>query len=88
MVQTISPQDVEERLAEILTRISGQRDEFIIEGDGKPLAAMVSVEKLDQLRRAARLHLLSVLDRDDQEIPQRQADLLANEAKHESRRGG
>jgi hypothetical protein len=52
---------------------------------------VVPVERLEQMQRAAELHLLEVLEREKSEVPQAEADALANEAKHRSRtkrRGG
>ena len=40
-----------------------RHDEFIIERKGKPLAALVPVERLEQMRRFARQHALEVLER-------------------------
>ena len=45
------------------------------------------LEKLEQLERAARGHLRSLMARQRNSISQSEADQLANEAKHESRSG-
>jgi hypothetical protein len=60
--------------------------QFLIEHKGKASEAMVPVERLEQMQQAARLHLLSALDQKSEGISQSQADQLANEAKHGTRR--
>lgn len=87
MKKTVSTIDVRKQLGEILDRVALRYDEFIIERRGKALAAVVPVQKLEQLERAARGHLLSLMARQRGAISQSEADQIANEAKHESRRG-
>lgn len=86
MIETVSTLEIRQRLGDLLNRVALRHDEFVIERKGKPLAAMVPVERLEQMQQAARLHLLSVLDRRSEGISQRQADQLADEAKHRTRR--
>jgi prevent-host-death family protein len=69
MIAKISTLEVRQRLGDILNRVALRNDQFIIERKGKPLAAVVPVERLEQMRRAARMHLLQVLER--QEKPRR-----------------
>jgi hypothetical protein len=47
----------------MLNRVALRQDEFIIERKGKPLAALVPVERLEQMRRFARRHALDALER-------------------------
>ena len=47
----------------MLNRVALRHDEFIIERKGKPLAALVPVERLEQMRRFARHHALDVMER-------------------------
>lgn len=86
MIETVSTLEIRQRLGDLLNRVALRHDEFVIERKGKPLAAMVPVERLEQMQQAARLHLLSVLDRRSEGISQRRADQLADEAKHRTRR--
>ena len=86
MVQRISTLDIRQRLGAILNRLFLRHDEFIVERKGKPLAAVVPVEKLDQLERLARLHLRETLAPRAPTPSQEEADALANEAKHRSRK--
>lgn len=86
MIETVSTLEIRQRLGDLLNRVALRHDEFIIERKGKPLAAMVPVERLEQMQQAARMHLLSILARNSEGISQRQADELADEAKHRTRR--
>lgn len=84
--QNITTLDVRKRLGELLDRVALRRDHFIISRRGRPLAAIVSLEQMEQLQRAAKLHLLDVLDRPGKAVSAAEADKLADEAKHRSRR--
>ena len=55
--------EVRQRIGDMLNRVALRHDEFIIERKGKPLAALVPVERLEQMRRFARRHALEVLER-------------------------
>ena len=63
MVDKVSTMEVRQRIGDMLNRVALRHDEFIIERKGKPLAALVSVERLEQMRRFARRHALDVLGR-------------------------
>jgi prevent-host-death family protein len=63
MTERISTIDVRRRIGDILNRVAHRHDEFIIERKGKPLAALVPVERLEQMRRFARAHALEFLER-------------------------
>lgn len=82
MTQKVSTLDIRQKLGDILNRVALRHDQFIIERKGKALAAVVPVERLERMQRAARLHLLAVLDRQPGDLSQEQADRLADEAKH------
>ena len=92
MTRTISTMEARRQLGDILNRVALRHDQYIIERKGQALAAVVPVERLEQMQRAAELHLLDVLEREPpEELPQAEADALANEAKHRTRtrqRGG
>jgi prevent-host-death family protein len=62
MTEKISTIDVRQRIGDLLNRVALRHDEFIIERKGKPLAALVSVERLDQMRRFARRRGLDLLE--------------------------
>src|SRR5438067_7885168 len=58
----VSTMDVRQRIGDMLNRVALRHDEFIIERKGKPLAALVPVERLEQMRRFARRHALEFMD--------------------------
>ena len=62
MADKVSTMEVRQRIGDLLNRVALRHDEFIIERKGKPLAALVSVERLEQMRRFARRHALSVME--------------------------
>ncbi len=62
MAEKVSTMDVRQRIGDMLNRVALRQDEFIIERKGKPLAALVPVERLEQMRRFARSHALNFLD--------------------------
>ena len=84
MKKTVSA--IEKQLGEMLDRVALRHDQFIIERKGKPLAAVVPIEKLEQLERAARSFLLALVERQRSSLTQAEADELADAAKHETRR--
>ena len=86
MTEKVSTMEVRKRLGDILNRVALRHDQFIIERNGRPMAAIVPVEKLEQLDRAARTHLLQVLKSQTVAVSQKDADRIADEAKHASRR--
>ena len=55
--------EVRQRIGDMLNRVALRHDEFVIERKGKPLAALVPVERLEQMRRFARRHALDVMAR-------------------------
>ena len=62
MAERVSTIDVRQRIGDMLNRVALRHDEFIIERKGKPLAALVPVERLEQIRRFARRHALQFLE--------------------------
>ena len=87
MAFKVSTLRIRQQLGEILNRVFLRHDEFIVERKGKPLAALVPVEKIYQMQIAAKLHLLQILQREDRhDFSQEEVDRLADEAKHESRK--
>ena len=86
MTEKVSTLEVRQKLGDILNRVALRHDQFIIERKGKPLAAMVPIETLAQMQRAARLHLRRVLDQQPGDLSQEDADRLANEATHRTRK--
>lgn len=88
MPEKISTLDVRQRIGDLLNRVALRRDEFIIERKGKPLAALVPLERLEQMRRFARRHALEVLERQHGgPLAEEQAMELALEAERWAREG-
>ena len=86
MTEKISTLEMRQRLGDILNRVALRSDQFIIERKGKPMAAVVPVERLEQMEWAARLQLLQVLERQSGVLSQAEADRIATEAKHRTRK--
>jgi prevent-host-death family protein len=79
--------DVRQRIGDLLNRVALRHDEFIIERKGKPLAALVPVERLEQMRRFARRHALEFMDQHQPSaLTDAQASELAADAKRWARR--
>ena len=62
MADRVSTIDVRQRIGDMLNRVALRHDEFIIERKGKALAALVPVQRLEQMRRFARRHALDVME--------------------------
>src|SRR5258705_13851915 len=62
MPETISTAHVRQRIGDLLNRVALRHDEFVIERKGQPLAALVPVERLEQMRSFARRHAMDFLE--------------------------
>lgn len=51
MAKQISAAEAKARLSELMTRVAEQGEHFLIERDGEPVAALVSVPELAQLEQ-------------------------------------
>lgn len=89
MTKKVSTMEVRARIGDLLNRVALRHDEFIIERKGKPLAALVPVERLEQMRQAARLGFTALLERQKRgpgsQLTERQALDLALAAQREVR---
>jgi prevent-host-death family protein len=85
LTKTVSTIEIRKHLGDILNRVALRHDQYIIERKGRPLAAVVPVEKLEWLEKAAQNHLLTVFERQKSTVSQKEADQLADEAKHKAR---
>ncbi len=63
MSERVSTMDVRARIGDMLNRVALRHDEFVIERKGKPLAALVSIERLEQMRRFAKHHAMAFMAR-------------------------
>ena len=87
MSEKVSTLDVRQRLGDMLNRVALRHDEFIIERKGKPLAALVPVYRLEQMRAFARRQALDMMARQKgSSLTDDEAMQLANEAKRWARR--
>lgn len=87
MTDKVSTIDVRQRLGDMLNRVVLRHDEFIIERKGKALAALVPVERLEQMRRFARRHALDFMaQQQDSDLTGKQATELALEAQRWARK--
>jgi antitoxin (DNA-binding transcriptional repressor) of toxin-antitoxin stability system len=86
MPEKVSTIDVRQRIGDMLNRIALRHDEFIIERKGKPLAALVPVERLAQMQRFARRQALDFMEaQEGGSLSEREADELALEAQKATR---
>lgn len=86
MTDKVSTMDVRARIGDMLNRVALRHDEFIIERKGKPLAALVPVERLEQMRRFARRHALEFMEQQRPGgLTDAQASELAADAKRRAR---
>ena len=90
MAEKVSTMDVRARIGDMLNRVALRHDEFVIERKGKPLAALVPVERLEQMRRFARQHALEFLERQKggpgEQLSEQEAMDVALEAQQVARR--
>jgi prevent-host-death family protein len=90
MGEKVSTMDVRARIGDMLNRVALRHDEFIIERKGKPLAALVPVERLEQMRRFAREHARDFIERQKKAAGDRLSDdealKVALEAQRAARR--
>jgi prevent-host-death family protein len=90
MAEKVSTMDVRARIGDMLNRVALRHDEFVIERKGKPLAALVPVERLEQMRRFARQHALEFLERQKggpgEQLSEQEAMEVALEAQQVARR--
>jgi prevent-host-death family protein len=89
MTEKVSTIDVRQRIGDLLNRVSLRHDEFIIERKGKALAALVPVERLEQMRRFARTQANAFLEQQKGSgLTEAQAADLGLEAQKWARRQG
>jgi prevent-host-death family protein len=91
MTEKVSTMDVRQRIGDLLNRVALRHDEFIIERKGKALAALVPVERLEQMRRAASGGLRDLLERQKagsgEHLSDKGAMALALAAQRSARKG-
>lgn len=85
MTSTLTAMEARQKFGEILNRVNLVHDQFIIERNGKALAAIVPIGILKELQASARRSVVQFLKPHDSELSDEEAMALANEAKKESR---
>src|SRR2546423_9586919 len=87
MPKRVSTTIFPERIGDLLNRVAPRHDEFVIDRKGKPLAALVPIERLEQMRRFARRHALELLEKQKQStVSEEQALEIALEAQRSARK--
>lgn len=87
MPDKVSTIEVRQRIGDMLNRVALRHDEFIIERKGRALAALVPVERLEQMRRFARRHALDFMEHQPENaLSDKQAAELALEAQRWARK--
>ena len=84
--EKISTMDVRARIGDLLNRVALRHDEFVIERKGKALAALVPVERIEQMRRFARQHGRAFLAEQKRASSDRLSDLKAMDIAFEAQR--
>ena len=86
MTEKVSTVGLRQRIADMIDRVALKQDEFVIERKGKPLAALVSIQRLEQMRRYAKGQALEFLGPPRRRpLSDRQAMELAIEAQEGAR---
>jgi len=87
MSEKVSTIDVRQRIGDMLNQVALTRDHFIIERKGKALAALVPIERLEQMRRFARRQALDFMEEQQAgPLTERGASDLALEAQRFARK--
>lgn len=89
MTERISALKVRQNLGEIINRVYLRNDEFIIERAGKPVAAVIPIQKLEQIQAAARGRIKEILEKNqkaNQDLPSVKTSGLVKEAVRETRK--
>jgi len=87
VTEKVSTMDVRQRIGDLLNRVALRHDEFVIERKGKPLAALVPIERLEQMRRFARRHALELLEQQKEStVSEEQALEISLEAQRSARK--
>ena len=87
MTETVSTMDVRARIGDLLNRVALRHDEFIIERKGQPLAALVPVERIAQMRRFARQHAREFLEQRKGGLGERLSEQEAMDVALEAQQG-
>jgi prevent-host-death family protein len=84
MTRTVTAIQTRQNLGDMLNRVRLRQDSYVIERNGRPMAALVPLERLRLLEEAARIHLLDQFSQAPA-VPEDEAMSLADQAKHATR---
>ena len=85
MTITVSAMKARQQFGEILNRVDLVHDQFIIERNGRPLAAIVPISALEEIHIKSRARALSFLNRTNSEVTEEEANKIAVETVKEVR---
>jgi prevent-host-death family protein len=85
MTITLSAMQARQKFGEILNRVDLVHDQYIIERNGRPLAAIVPISALESIQNKARRSALSFLDSAGSDLTEEEANKVAVEAVKEVR---
>jgi len=88
MTRTVTAIQTRQNLGDMLDRVRLRQDSYVIERNGRPMAALVPLDRLRLLEEAARIHLLDQFAKAATPVSEDEALTLADEAKHASRTNG
>ncbi len=86
MLKKIGTDDMRKKMGEILDCVNLRGDEFIIERKNKPIAGLVPMQKMISLQAIAKNFLLDLLEANDSLLSDEEAEKIADEAKHRTRK--
>jgi prevent-host-death family protein len=85
MTITLSAMQARQKFGEILNRVDLVHDQYIIERNGRPLAAIVPISSLESIQKKARKNALSFLDSSGSDLTEEEANKIAVDAVKEVR---
>lgn len=82
MTKRISAMDLRRRLGQIMNQVTLRDDEYVIERDGKPMAALIPLWKLKQLeeRKEAFWKKVEELQREGKKVQKKELESAISEA--------
>ena len=77
MAITVIAMQARQQFGEILNRVDLVHDQFIIERNGRPLAAIVPISSLEDIQKESRTRALSFLNRPGADLSEEEANKIA-----------
>ena len=82
---TLSAMEVRQQFGEILNRVDLFHDQFIVERNGRPLAAIVPISALLNIQQKAKIKALAFLDSGGSDLSDEEVNRISVEAVKEVR---